>query len=266
MHDPLEPFPFACAAGVCGPEASSVVTFGDARAVFPLASVSKLLASYAALIAVDQGYLSLDDPAGPEGSTVRHLLAHASGYAFEGGTLLAQPGTRRMYTNFGIEELGRELEGATGCDLDEWIEIALVQPLSLQDVVLTGSPAKDYCGSVADLLILGRELLHPTLVGGSLAKALRTPQFPELSGVLPGYGRQSPNLWGLGPEIRGEKRPHWTGTRNSPAAFGHFGQSGSFLWVDPVADACAAFLGAEPFGEMHVQQWPALSDALLERL
>ena len=58
-------------------------------------------------------------------------------------------------------------------------------------------------------------------------------QFPGLSGVLPGFGSQRPNDWGLGFEIRDGKTPHWTGSANSGRTFGHFGQSGTFLWVDP---------------------------------
>ena len=58
-------------------------------------------------------------------------------------------------------------------------------------------------------------------------------QFPGLVGVLPGFGRMDPNDWGLGFELRDAKSPHWTGARNSPRTFGHFGGSGTFLWVDP---------------------------------
>ena len=58
-------------------------------------------------------------------------------------------------------------------------------------------------------------------------------QFPGLVGVLPDVGRMDPNDWGLGVELRDAKTPHWTGARNSPRTFGHFGGSGTFLWVDP---------------------------------
>lgn len=60
-------------------------TIGDRARVFPLASVTKLLTSMATLIAVEEGTVDLDEPAGPEGSTVRHLLAHASGLGVERG-------------------------------------------------------------------------------------------------------------------------------------------------------------------------------------
>src|SRR5690606_40951147 len=69
--------------------------------------------------------------------------------------------------------------------------------------------SSDLEGTVDDLLVFARELLHPTLIEPELAEAARTPQFPELDGVLPGHGRQDPNEWGLGFEIRGSKSPHW---------------------------------------------------------
>src|SRR5699024_12359958 len=61
-------------------------------------------------------------------------------------------------------------------------------------------------------------------------------QFPELVGIMPGFGKQSPNPFGLGIEVRGTKSPHWTGAHNSPATFGHIGMRGTAFWVDPVAD------------------------------
>jgi CubicO group peptidase (beta-lactamase class C family) len=87
--------------------------------------------------------------------------------------------------------------------------------------------------------------------------------YPGLDGVLPGYGRQSPNDWGLGCEIRGTKDPHWTAAANSPPTFGHFGQSGSFLWVDPDAGVACASLADTPFGPWAVAAWPRLSAAVL---
>ena len=44
---------------------------------------------------------------------------------------------------------------------------------------------------------------------------------------------QRPNDWGLGFEISDDKSPHWTGSANSGRTYGHFGQSGTFIWVDP---------------------------------
>ena len=88
-------------------------------------------------------------------------------------------------------------------------------------------------------------------------------QFPGLVGVLPGFGRQEPNDWGLGLELRDAKSPHWTGAHNSPRTFGHFGRSGTFLWVDPDADLALACLTDLAFGDWAAEAWPRLSDAVL---
>ena len=76
----------------------------------------------------------------------------------------------------------------------------------------------------------------------------RTVAFPGLDGVVPGFGRQQPNDWGLGFELRDGKSPHWTGGRNSPRTFGHFGRSGTFLWVDPDAGLACACVTDRDFG------------------
>ena len=88
--------------------------------------------------------------------------------------------------------------------------------------------------------------------------------FPGLAGVLPGFGRMSPLDWGLGFELKDEKPGHWTGSRNSPRTFGHFGGAGTFLWVDPDARLALACLTDREFGEWAKAAWPRLSDAVLE--
>ena len=77
---------------------------------------------------------------------------------------------------------------------------------------------------------------------------MRTVAFPGLPGVVPGVGQLDPCDWGLGVELHDGKRPHWTSDANSPATFGHFGGSGTFLWVDPVADLALVVLTDRDFG------------------
>ena len=256
--------PFEHAMGVSDAERTLCVQ-GEPGRVWDLASVSKPLAALGVLIAVDRGLLDLAEPAGREGATVRHLLAHTAGYAFDGREPVSAVGARRIYSNTGFEVLAAHLEDATGYEFEDWMEQTVVQGLALRDLEATGSPAAGYRGSIRDLLAVGRELLAPTLISTELWREATSVQFPGLDGILPGYGRQQPNDWGLGFEIRDGKSPHWTGERSSPRTVGHFGQSGSFLWVDPDAGLTAAFLGAEPFGATHVRIWPGLTDAILER-
>ena len=197
------------------------------------------------------------------GATVRHLLAHASGIAFDSDAVLAVPGTRRIYSNRGIEILGERLEEATATPLERWIETTVLEPLGMSSVLVPGSPAHSGEGSARDLAVFARELAAPRLISADSAREATSVVFPGLDGILPGYGRQAPNDFGLGVEVRGRKRPHWTGTTSSPATFGHFGQSGSFIWVDPEARRQAVFLGARPFGRAHAAHWPELSDQIL---
>jgi CubicO group peptidase (beta-lactamase class C family) len=119
--------------------------------------------------------------------------------------------------------------------------------------------------TVSDLLRFSRELLRPTLVAPATVADATHPHFPELGGVLPDLGRFDPNPWGLTFEIRDTKQPHWTGLRNSPATFGHFGGVGSFLWVDPEAGVAAAALTDREFGPWALEAWPRFSDQVLAR-
>lgn len=237
-------------------------THGPVDFEFWLASVTKPLAAYATLIAVRDGHLHLDEPAGPEGSTVRHLLAHASGLPLEPGGPTSPVERRRVYSNVGFDLLGELVAERVGLPFAEHLALEVTEPLGMTSTRLDGSPARDGHGTVSDLLAFGRELLAPTLLDDDLAQEAAAVQFPGLDGVLPGFGRQSPNDWGLGFEIRGDKSPHWTGSSQSAATFGHFGQSGSFLWVDRAAGVACAFLGDRAFGDWAIDAWPPFNDAI----
>jgi CubicO group peptidase (beta-lactamase class C family) len=236
---------------------------GPLDEALPLASVTKLLTAMAVLVAVEEESLHLDDLAGPEGSTVEHLLAHASGLGFDGARLAA-PGRRRIYSNAGFELLGELLAARSGIPFEDYATEAVLRPVGMTRTRASGSPAFGAVGTAGDLLALGRELLAPKLVlsPAMLARAT-TVAFPGLDGVVPGFGRQRPNDWGLGFELRDGKTPHWTGGRNSPRTFGHFGRSGTFLWVDPDAGLACGCVTNRDFGPWAIEAWPALSDAVV---
>lgn len=213
-------------AVVAGAERNVTFSHGDPTTVFPLASVTKTLAAWATLIAVEQKLIDLREPAGPKGATVRHLLAHCSGLPFAEGAILAKPGQRRIYSNLGIEVLGDAVAQHLGISFQDWIAASVLGPLEMTATTVPGSPAYSGQSSVDDLVKFARELLRPQLLSSQMANEASSVQFPRLSGVLPGYGRQADNRWGLGLEIRGLKSPHWTGKDFSARTFGHFGQSG----------------------------------------
>jgi CubicO group peptidase (beta-lactamase class C family) len=256
------------AAGVTRP-AAELGTYGPREVALPWASVTKLLTGLAALVAVEEGAVDLDEPAGPPGSTLRHLLSHASGLPIDvppgGGPPLTAPGKRRIYSNAGLEAAAALVAARTEMPFEHYLQAAVLEPLSLSGT-LEGSPASGYAGPLDDLLKLGRELLAPTLVAGETLAEATSVQFPGLVGVLPGLGRMDPNDWGLAFELRDGKQPHWTGGRNSPRTFGHFGRSGTFLWVDPDAGVACGVLTDHEFGDWAREAWPPFSDAVLAEL
>lgn len=245
---------------------AGTTTHGDVGRRFPLASVTKPLVAVAALLAVEEEAIALDEPAGPEGSTVRHLLAHTSGLAFSERTVMAEPGTRRLYSSAGFEVLAEHLSSRTGIGFADYLHEAVCEPLGMASTTLDGSPGHGATSTVADLAVLAAELRAPTLLAPGTVTEATTVQFPGLNGVLPGLGYQKPNDWGLGFELRDHKSPHWTGRSSSPATFGHFGQSGTFLWVDPAADAACVVLTDRDFGDWAKQAWPEFTDGVLGAL
>jgi len=252
------------AAGVARADAV-VATHGPHEAELPWASVTKLLTGLAILVALEEGTVDLDEPAGPPGATLRHLLSHASGLQTDGEKPIAEPGRRRIYSNTGIELAAGLLEQRAEMPFADYFTRAVVRPLGLSGR-LAGSPAHGYHGPLDDLLALGRELLQPTLVAPETLDEATTVQFQGLTGVLPGVGRMEPNDWGLTFELRDAKSPHWTGTRNSERTFGHFGATGTFLWVDPDAAVACAVLTDRRFGDWAKEAWPVFSDTVLGEL
>lgn len=234
------------------------------RHPFALASVTKLLTAYAVLVAVEEETVSLDQPAGPPGATIRHLLAHASGLGPEAADgILAPVGQRRIYSNAGFERLAGDVTRAAGIPFGRYLAEAALTPLGMTATRVNGSPAHAGTSTVSDLARFVGELLVPTLVSSTTWAEATRVAFPGLRGVLPGFGPQDPNDWGLGVELRASKRPHWTGSTNSTATFGHFGRGGGFCWIDPRAEVGLVCLTDRPFAAWAAEAWPVLSDAVL---
>lgn len=253
----------ACQAqGVIASERSSV---NAAEHQFALASVSKLLTSYAVLIAVDEGVVNLDEPLVHVGQTVtlRQLLSHASGLSSDDPLVFVnEPMTKRAYSNAGIELAAQLVQSGSGFAFDEYLRQAVLEPLAMHATDVSGSPAHGYRSTLDDLCSLARELLAPTLLSNELSQQMATVQFADLNGVLPGYGSQRPNPWGLGVEIRGDKSPHWTGTDAPAQTFGHFGQSGTYVLIDRLNALFVVYLGDRPFGPWAVDAWAPFNDAI----
>lgn len=245
-------------------------TYGDPDRVFPLASVTKPLFGLAVLVAVEERTLSLDtliDPSRvglvlPHSVTVRQLLSHSSGLAPTESGPHSRPGTRRIYSNYGYEILGLLLAEASGFSAEDYLSAAVTGPLGMPSTRLEGSPAHGATSTVSDLSRFCREVLAPTLVSAETVADAARPQYPSIDGVLPGYGVQRPNPWGLGFEIRGGKDPHWLGPSADPATVGHFGQSGTFLWIDRTSGDYCVTLTDRDFGPWATTAWPDFNETV----
>jgi CubicO group peptidase (beta-lactamase class C family) len=254
--------PHAAAAVV--PERGDQLEHGDVRRVFRVASVGKLLAGYAIMVGVEEGAVALDDAAGPPGSTLRHLLAHTSGYGFDTRAgVLAAPGTRRIYSNRGIEEAAAHLQRATGVPFAQYLAEAVLEPLGMIDTDLPGTPAHSLRSTVADLTRFLCELQAPAVLAATTLAEMTAVQFPGLRGVLPNVGRFDPLDWGLTFEHAFGRPGHWAGTAPSRDTVGHFGGAGTFLWHDPGAGVAAVVLTDRDFGPWALNVWPDWTDAVL---
>ena len=218
------------------------------------------------MIAVEEGTIGLDDPVGQPGCTLRHLLAHAGGYPTNGTEPITKPGRRRIYSNTGIELAAAAIEQRAGMAFAPYLTDAVLDPAGHD--ATRGWTARRRAGCTERRPIsfaCSPSCSDPELLSPDGAAEAVTIQFAELAGIVPGVGRFDPCPWGLGIEIRGEKSPHWTGTTNSPATFGHFGAAGSMLWVDPAAGCALVALTDRAFDDWPeaLGEWSALSDAVI---
>ena len=269
------------------------LVIGESEYSFALASVSKPISALAALVAYEEGLFLLDDLVDPLQVSWRELLSHASGLAYDSHGAVAEsdleslfgsdgpareryfsrsPRRRRIYSNLGFECMAYALAREAGIPFARYVQEAIFDPLGMRsssmggDVFATAGPSGAAAGvvsTVADMSKFMQELVSPRLVSDATLGEASRCQLGELAGLLPGYGGQVNNAWGLGFEIRDSKAPHWSGALNSTATFGHFGQSGTFIWNDPVAQIALCFLGNRPFDEFAKSAWPSLSDLVI---
>ena len=272
--DLLGEFPVPTVAGAIVVDGTVVDREGPLDHSFRLASIAKTITAWAILVAVEEGTVALDDEIGPPPTsgvrTLRHLLAHAGGYGFDGPEPIVSPERKRIYSNTGIEVAADHVATAAGMPFEEYLRLGLLEPLGMKATSLTGSPAHAMWSTVDDVTRFMREVTTPTLISTPTAQAAVRPHFPSLGGIVPGVGRFDTCPWGLGFEIRGDKSPHWTGSRNAAATFGHFGGAGTMMWLDPdVAPGHAlgvVTLADRPFDDWAadaLRLWPALSDAVI---
>ena len=245
---------------------------GDVDRVYELMSVTKLLSAYAFLMAVEEGVFELGTPCGPDGSTVRHLLAHASGLDAFKHEVRKAPEERRIYSSAGFEVLAEFLEEETGMTLGEYAREGIFEPLGMGNTEIYGSAGHGGRSTVADLVKFADELISPTLLAEETLREAFTNQFGDLNGIVPGYGMQKPCPWGLGFEIKGDKSPHWTGGTMPEDTVGHFGMSGTYMWVVPAwsastsAGTAMVMLADKEFGDWAKPLWQETNTRTFDQL
>ena len=245
----------------CSTPAGSSTERGATDRAFRLASVSKVLAAIAVHIAVEEGTIALDDDAGPEGSTVRHLLAHASGLAPDGDAVPARPARarRRIYSNIGFEVLAEHIASARRHAVRA---VRRGWPSSTRSAStgtdVAGSPAHGHHSSVADLCVRPRG----RCVGHELLAATHRRRDDDAG--LPRPRRRPARLRQAGPEPVGPRRrgpgpqaPALDLARQQPAHLGPLRAGGH---VRVVRSRCRPIglvvLTDRDFGPWAVDAWP----------
>ena len=185
------------------------------------------------------------------------------GLPFEGAVPIAAPGSKRIYSNRGFDLLGQLIEERTGYRYPAYIQLQIAEPLGIE-THLSGRPSEGLNGGIESLAAFALELLEPTLLDRSLYNVGHHSCFSGAERrACPGSAASTPWTGASDSSSRDGKVPHWTGSKNSPATFGHFGGSGSFIWVDLQAGIALCSLSGHQFGDWALDAWPRLSDEVL---
>jgi CubicO group peptidase (beta-lactamase class C family) len=235
-----------------------VAEAGDLGVEREWASVSKMAVSLAFGVEVDWGLHRFDEQLGPRGATLAHLLSHSSGLGLEEVDPVSEVGTKRVYSNYAVDYAVQAIVGEN--DPANWLDGRVFQSFGMSTTRLEGRASSGVVGSTEDLLRLAVAWLRLDGLAKDTRDRLITPFLPQLSGVVPGFGRFTPCPWGLGPEVRGQKQ-HWMGDW-SEASFGHFGQSGAMMLLDADEQIGIVATSTEPFGAWAHELWPRWTSAM----
>jgi len=248
---------WAATASILGRDQSPVASIGPRDVSYPWASVSKMAVAALVGVAVQDGGVRFDEPCGPSGSTLAHVLSHASGLGPTHDALGARVGTKRIYSTYGFELVVERLGGISSV-----VELCRTV-LGLHSVESDGSAGGGLIGTCEDLETLASIWMgHGPLTNDTL-REMTTIFMPEIAGVVPGFGSFQPCPWGLGPQIKGRNR-HWMGDGWPSSSFGHFGQSGSLVLIDPERHFAVVALSARAFGPWAVSAWPVWTSQIYE--
>lgn len=223
--------------------------------------------------------------------------------AMEQVPLQSAPGEELRYSNLGVALAARAAERIDGRPFHDILQAEILDAMALDGVVLRPGPAIEdrvalvddaagkgsphesynsaywrrlaitwggYYGTASDVLRFAASF-RPGETGNPLPQAVRREMVSDQTGGVPG-GVNSAGIhwregaWGLGWEVKGSKRNHWTGTSTSPHTWCHWGQSGTLVWYDPERDLGLAVLGNRTVATawpLKPPRWLELSDAVV---
>jgi beta-lactamase class C len=220
--------------------------------------------------------------------------------------LQSAPGDELRYSNLGLALAGRAASVIDGRDIHRILQDDILNPMGLDGVVLQPGPEWDdrivhvddaagkgsphesynspywrnlaitwggYYGATGDVLRFAASF-RPDDTSNPLPPPVRAEMVTDQTAGVPG-GVNSAGIrwregaWGLGWEVKGGKRNHWTGSRTSASTWCHWGQAGTLVWYDPERE-----LGLAVFGNRTVAtswplkppRWHDLSDAVVDAI
>ncbi len=86
---------------------------------------------------------------------------------------MAEPGARRVYSNYGFAVLAETIEQASGIEFGRYLSEAVFEPLGMADTSLEGGAEAAGFGAtstVADLAAFAGDLLRPSTVSRTDAR------------------------------------------------------------------------------------------------
>lgn len=213
--------------------------------------------------------------------------------------LALAPGTRVGYSNTGYWVAGAVLEAAGKRLFADLVRDEVILPAGLVNPFIDppeseygriarrygrakimnapfgrrlGSPSAGLFASARDLVRFAALFLRDgslggrRLLSGASIALMRDDQTAGLLGGIEGIQEWPLCPWGIGWEIKGDKRPHWTGDLTSPQTICHIGQGGTLLWADPASGIACAILANRDIATgwaTDPARWARLSDAVV---
>lgn len=213
------------------------------------------------------------------------------------------PGSAVGYSNTGLAVLAEAVRRAVGQEFWDYVQPRTLHEPILADIVIrptseqvdrialltdaanSGTATESYnsawwremalpwggaYGTPRSLALFAAAFLDPAsstvgLSWASRSEMIRNQANGRQGGVSSGRVWWQDANWGLGWEIKGSKRRHWSGELTTPDTFCHFGQAGTLVWADPRLDLAVAVFTNRSVAKMWgfiLTRWVRLANAL----